>query len=59
MANIPHKYTQEAQAERHWEEKRMRKSPKSGSRKGYNRRAYRDGFDDIEWTISARRESKR
>lgn len=47
--SIPYKYTQEAQAERHWRSKQEGYGPKHGDRDGYNRELYRDGYDGIDW----------
>jgi len=47
MANLPHKYSQEAQDERDW--RATKKTPKSGNRKGANESAFKRGYDEIDW----------
>jgi len=47
--SIPKKYSQESELERGWEARRAAGSPKSGRRAGYNDKAYRSGYEGIEW----------
>jgi hypothetical protein len=49
MANVPHKFTQEAQDERDWKKSKTRDGQNYNYVK-YNKRKYQENYDQIDWS---------
>ena len=49
MANIPHKFTQEAQDERDWRSQMTRQGENYNYAK-YDKKAYQDNYNEIDWS---------
>ena len=49
MANIPHKFTQEAQDERDWKSKKTRAGENYNCMK-FDKKKYQKNYDEIDWS---------
>jgi hypothetical protein len=49
MANVPHKFTQEAQDERDWKKSKTRAGDNYNSMQ-FDSKKYKSNYDDIDWS---------